>query len=161
MHSCRELILKQAAKKTPLAILRPSLLYGRGDPHHGYGPNRFIRLAEKNEPIVLFGNGEEKRDHVFICDVAHIIALVVQHRSEGILNLASGHAYSFREIAEIVLSEIECVSEIQATPRNNPIMHRHFNIAALYKAFPAFQPTQFKMGLKQVLQQSTLSMETT
>jgi nucleoside-diphosphate-sugar epimerase len=35
-----------------------------GDPHNGYGPNRFRRLAAGGEEIVLFGEGEERRDHV-------------------------------------------------------------------------------------------------
>ena len=47
-----------------LAILRPTLIYGAGDPHNGYGPNRFRRLAATGKPIILFGEGEERRDHV-------------------------------------------------------------------------------------------------
>src|SRR5262249_20117696 len=58
MHAARELMLRTDVK-APLAILRPSLLYGARDPHNGYGPNRFRRLAEKGEPITLFGEGEE------------------------------------------------------------------------------------------------------
>src|SRR5690242_5204951 len=38
MHAARELVLKTQIK-VPLAILRPSLLYGEADPHNGYGPN--------------------------------------------------------------------------------------------------------------------------
>jgi nucleoside-diphosphate-sugar epimerase len=44
MHLARELMLKSIVT-APLAILRPSLLYGLADPHNGYGPNRFRRLA--------------------------------------------------------------------------------------------------------------------
>ncbi len=59
MHSSREFMLKQTAKNIPLAILRPSLLYGKEDPHNGYGPNQFRRLAEKNQTIKLFGGGKK------------------------------------------------------------------------------------------------------
>ena len=76
MHAARELML-QAEVKAPLAILRPSLLYGVRDPHNGYGPNRFRRLAEKGETITLFGEGEERRDHVYIEDIARLAALVI------------------------------------------------------------------------------------
>ena len=48
------------------SILRPTLIYGEGDPHNGYGPNKFMRLAKKNEDILLFGKGEELRDHINI-----------------------------------------------------------------------------------------------
>lgn len=159
MHFCRELMLKQAFKNIPLAILRPSLLYGKEDPHNGYGPNRFRRIAEKNEEITLFGNGEEKRDHVFIEDVSHIVSLVAHYRSEGILNIATGDSHSFREIAEYTLSEINSNSEIKATPRNNPIVHRHFDIANFYKAFPEFRYHKFKMGLKKIVTESLTQEE--
>ena len=38
--------------------LRPTLIYGNGDTHGGYGPNKFLQL--KNKDIILFGKGEEK-----------------------------------------------------------------------------------------------------
>ena len=58
MHLAREIMLRTALK-LPLTILRPSLIYGAKDPHNGYGPNRFRRLAAKGEAIMLFGDGEE------------------------------------------------------------------------------------------------------
>lgn len=151
MHSVRELMLKTTVGKTPLAILRPSLLYGLADPHNGYGPNRFRRLAEENKTIALFGNGEEKRDHIFIEDVAKIVSLVIQHRSEGTLNIATGESPSFRETAEIIVSLTGNAVEIQATPRQNPITHRHFDITACYQAFPNFHYTSFKDGVMHML----------
>lgn len=143
MHVARELMLKTCVGKTPLAILRPSLLYGLEDPHNGYGPNRSRRLIEDNKNIVLFGKGEEKRDHVFIEDVAGIVSLVVQHRSEGILNVATGESLSFREIAERLVEQAGNTVEIQDTPRQNPITHRYFDIAAQQKAFPHFHYKKF------------------
>ena len=44
-------------------IIRPTLVYGPGDTHKGYGPNKFINLALKKR-ISLFGNGE--REIIFI-----------------------------------------------------------------------------------------------
>ena len=65
MHLARELMLK-AIVKAPLAVVRSTLIYGEGDPHNGYGPNRFRRLAAAGQEIVLFGEGEERRDHVLV-----------------------------------------------------------------------------------------------
>src|SRR6202035_3325660 len=102
MHLARELMLK-ATIKPPLGIVRSTLIYGAGDPHNGYGPNRFRRLAAKGEEIVLFGEGEECRDHVFIDDVAEIVARILYLRSRGTLNVATGTVHSFRVIAEKVV----------------------------------------------------------
>ncbi len=98
MHLTREVMLGEAAGDTPLATLRPTLIYGLDDPHNGYGPNRFRRLAQAGEDIVLFGKGEERRDHVLIDDVASIVALCVAHCSSGVLNVATGAVTSFQEI---------------------------------------------------------------
>jgi UDP-glucose 4-epimerase len=159
MHLARELMLKNSVKKTPLAILRATLLYGLEDPHNGYGPNRFRRLADKNEKIVLFGNGEEKRDHVFIEDVAKIVSLAIAHRSEGMLNIATGESHSFRETAEEAVSVLQATSIIEATPRQNPITHRHFDISDCQKAFPTFHYVSFKDGFKQVVQKQKATAE--
>ena len=45
MHLAREQMIQAAAGATPLAVLRPTLVYGAGDPHNGYGPNKFRRQA--------------------------------------------------------------------------------------------------------------------
>jgi len=151
MHAARELMLRTDVK-APLAILRPSLLYGARDPHNGYGPNRFRRLAEKGEPITLFGEGEEQRDHVFIDDVSQLAALVLAHRSRGILNIATGASTSFRDIAQKVVALAGSKSEIRGTPRQNPITHRHFDIADCLKAFPKFRYTPLNDGLARAMQ---------
>ncbi len=146
MHAARELMLKSELK-VPLAVLRPSLLYGARDPHNGYGPNRFRRFAEKGETITLFGEGEERRDHVYIDDVAQLACLVIMRRSRGVLNIATGVSTSFRDIAEMVAVLAKKSVELRGTPRQNPITHRHFDIAACLKAFPQFRYTPLREGL--------------
>ncbi len=154
MHSARELMLKTTVGKVPFVVLRPSLLYGIDDPHNGYGPNRFRRLAEESKHIVLFGDGEEKRDHIFIEDLAQVITLTIQHRSEGILNIATGHSLSFREVAQMIVDQSGEALVIQGTPRQNPISYRYFDIAAFYKAFPHFHYTSFETGIIKMMQKT-------
>jgi nucleoside-diphosphate-sugar epimerase len=149
MHLAREIMLR-AALKLPLAILRPTLIYGAKDPHNGYGPNRFRRLAAKGEAITLFGEGEEKRDHVVVDDVAALTSAVLHHRSKGILNIATGRSASFREVAEMVVALSPRSVEIRGTPRQNPITHRHFDITDGLKAFPEFHYMPLRDGLARV-----------
>src|SRR5262249_48290173 len=58
MHLARAIMLR-TTPKLPLAILRPTLIYGVKDPHNGYGPHRFRPLAANGEAITLFGEGDE------------------------------------------------------------------------------------------------------
>lgn len=149
MHLTREMMTR-AAVDSPVCILRPSLLYGADDPHNGYGPNRFRRLASEGKSIQLFGEGEEKRDHVLIDDLATLVTLCVMHRSDGILNIVSGNSSSFKEVAVKVMSHFENSVPIEGTPRQNDITHVHYNNIAVTKAFPEFGFTSLEDGLKKV-----------
>ena len=122
MHLAREQMLLAASSDTPLAIMRPTLVYGAGDPHNGYGPNKFRRQANRGEPIVLFGEGEERRDHVDVDDIAEIVspresAPPFVRR----LELATGSVTSFRALGR----QGRCVvaaprSRSNTSPRNGP-----------------------------------------
>jgi UDP-glucose 4-epimerase len=149
MHLAREVMLR-AVFDGPLCILRPTLLYGAEDSHNGYGPNSFRRLAAAGKDLVLFGEGEERRDHVFVDDVADIIVRVLTHRSSGKLNVASGTVTSFREIAEKVVELSGGKSSITGLPRKGPMPHngyRAFDPTATSAAFPDFQYTSLSTGL--------------
>jgi len=151
MHLARELMLK-ATVKAPLAVVRSTLIYGEGDPHNGYGPNRFRRLAAAGQEIVLFGEGEERRDHVLVDDVAEIVCRVIEHRSRGTLNIATGEVYSFRDIAERVAAMAKPVVAVRGTPRQGEMPHggyRPFDIAVCRRAFPDFRYTSLADGLNQ------------
>jgi UDP-glucose 4-epimerase len=153
MHLAREIMFRGDIK-APLLMLRPSLLYGASDPHNGYGPNRFLRLAAAGEPIVLFGKGEERRDHVLIDDVAELATRAIYYRSTGALNIATGTVTSFREIADLVVKLTGRAVEIVETPRNGPLPHngyRAFDPGACHAAFPDFAYTPLKQGLAQTI----------
>jgi UDP-glucose 4-epimerase len=148
MHLAREVMFRVEVP-APLAILRPSLLYGARDPHNGYGPNRFRRQAQRGEDIVLFGEGEERRDHVLIDDAAEIAAQVLLRRSRGEINVATGDAHSFREIAEKVVRLSGKTAAIKGSPRIGPMPHngyRPFEITACRNAFPDFRYTPLEDG---------------
>ena len=158
MHVARELMLKSILGETPLAILRPSLLYGLDDPHNGYGPNSFRRLAAKGKDITLFGEGEERRDHVLIDDLAEVIRLAVLHRSQGALTVATGEVASFKDMAEMVVAQFNTPVAIKGSPRKGPMPHngyRPFDVSATREAFPEFSYTPSAEGIAQVHAQMT------
>ena len=150
MHLAREQMLLAAASSTPLAVLRPTLVYGAGDPHNGYGPNKFRRQANRGEAIVLFGEGEERRDHVAVDDIAEIVRLVLEHRSAGVLNIATGTVASFRALADKAIALSPRKVEIKTSPRSGPMPHngyRPFDPKATREAFPDFHYTAIDDGL--------------
>jgi nucleoside-diphosphate-sugar epimerase len=152
MHLAREVALR-AHYAGPLALVRPTLVYGAEDPHNGYGPNRFRRLAAAGKEITLFGEGEECRDHVDVEDIAELVRLIVLHRSSGVANAVSGTLASFRELAELVASEFIPRVPVRSSPRTGPMPHggyRPFDNRAVLSAFPGFRFKPWKEGLSRV-----------
>ena len=150
MHLAREVMLKSELPAIPLALVRPTLIFGPGDPHNGYGPNRFMRLAQAGQDITVFGEGEEQRDHIFITDVAEIIRRCLRHRATGVVNAVSGTVTSFRTIAEQAAAHFDPRVKILGSPRTGPMPHggyRAFDPALLRRLFPDFVPVSLAAGL--------------
>lgn len=151
MHAAREIAFSELP--IPQATLRPTLIYGHLDPHNGYGPNRFRRLANEGRDITLFGEGEERRDHVFVDDVADLALRILACRSTGSLNAVTGQVWSFREIASMVVGMMKVPVRIVSSHRNGPMPHngyRAFDNSATFEAFPDFQYTALPAGLAHV-----------
>ncbi len=148
MHALRErMLMATVGSETPLAILRPTLIFGPGDTHNSYGANRFMRAAVADRRITLFGEGEEQRDHVFVDDVVRLLQAVLERRSAGVLNLVTGQSISFGDLARKVAAIAGNVT-VEGKPRAaGPILHRHYDATALFRSFPDFQFTPLDEAL--------------
>jgi UDP-glucose 4-epimerase len=153
MHYTRE-IMARSLISIPQLVLRPTVVYGRDDTHNSYGPNRFRKSAQAEGKITLFGSGEEMRDHIHVGDVSALTLLCLLHKSTGTLNIASGNSTSFYEVAEIIAKQFGNGVEIVTTPRNNPILHRHYEVTNLIKAFPQFSFMTPEDGIARVHKES-------
>jgi nucleoside-diphosphate-sugar epimerase len=141
MHKAREVMLAAAVKPERLAVLRVTMVLAAHDTHGSYGANRFRRQARESGKITLSGQGEETRDLICLDDLTALIHMMLVRRCRGLLNAATGVSLSFLEVARLVAAQFATQPEIVFTPRNQPITHRHFDITALRRAFPAFRLT--------------------
>lgn len=160
MHLTREIAIRQSYSG-PLTIVRPTLVYGLRDPHNGYGPNSFRRLAASGKSITLFGGGEEKRDHVDVEDVASLICQIIFMRSYGIINAVSGQVVSFREIADFIADHFFPRVPIIEMPRIGKMPHggyRAFDNSALSNAFPNYAFKSWREGLKVINEKESSSI---
>ena len=147
MHYTREIILRNSFKGK-LCIVRPTLVYGKDDPHNGYGPNQFVKLSNKKKDIKIFGNGEEQRDHIWVEDIAFLIKRLLLLKKEGVYNLVTGRVMSFKKIAEIVKADKSNKKNIKIVKvkRNAPMPHngwRAFDNSKIKKVLPKFKFKKF------------------
>lgn len=161
MHLTREVMLRSEFSG-PLVSVRPTLTYGINDPHNGYGPNRFRRLAAEGKDIVLFGEGEEQRDHVAVDDIAELILRLVLHRSTGVVNAVTGDVVSFRTLAELIAAQFSPPVAIKGSPRSGPMPHngwRAFAPSAALAAFPKFRFTPWREGVAKMCAETQTARE--
>jgi UDP-glucose 4-epimerase len=149
MHLSREIAIN-SIRGFGVCHLRPTLVYGPGDTHNGYGPNLFVSKATSKQNIPVFGKGEERRDHIFISDLAQIILRIIRMKYSGTLNAVTGTLHSFKDIAETVIDLTEQSISIEYLNRSQPIPHngyREFDNSKLVELFPDLVFTSLRSGI--------------
>jgi len=147
MHRTRELMFLETVPDH-LAIIRSTLVYGPGDSHNSYGPNRLRREAFHEGSLTLFGEGEDTRAHIFIDDLVKLTLLVLKNNSVGILNGAPDDSISFQNLAKVIVECFDNSIVIKNKPRAGDPTHRFFQTTRCYEAFPGFVFTPLQEGIR-------------
>ena len=155
-HLVREKLVKEYISENKVIILRPCAIYGEGDPHNAYGVMRFLREAKHGGSIKIFGEGEEFRDHLFIDDLASIALEAIFSKVSGIFNVASGKSIRFIDLANLIADLFENVVSVDNLPRKMDVMHRHYDLTKLWKAFPHLLPRGIKRGVTDLFHNGNL-----
>jgi UDP-glucose 4-epimerase len=142
----REIIFQNSKIKN-LAILRVCPVYGEGDTHNGYGPNRFVNQIKDLEAIKVYGKGLNYRDHIHIFDVVNLIIRILKINFFGTLNIATGHTYSFRHVAEICQTILSPQTKIENLGTEGKILVKSFDTSQINETFPDFTPLNLIAGL--------------
>jgi UDP-glucose 4-epimerase len=140
------------AAKIPLVIVRPTGVYGPGDTHNSYGPNRFITQIQNDGKVSMFGDGDDIRDHVFLDDAAAaIVELAASPDATGVFNIASGESRSFGSVVEQLQAISPVPFEVVNLPKSGGTSRRDFDISRLRAALPGLKLTPFEDGLRQTV----------
>jgi nucleoside-diphosphate-sugar epimerase len=138
--------------KIPLVVVRPTGVYGPGDTHNSYGPNRFISQIQSDGKVSMFGEGDDIRDHVVLDDVAAaIVALAASPDATGVFNIASGESRTFGSIVEQLRALSPVPFEVVNLPKSGGTSRRDFDIGRLRAAVPDLALTPFEVGLRKTV----------
>lgn len=98
--------------KVDAKILRLSQVLAPDDTS-GYMLNLFIENASKNQDLNIFGKSEGLRDYIYVEDVADgILAALINPKTKGVFNLASGKGVSNLDLAEIIIKKLNSSSKV-------------------------------------------------
>jgi UDP-glucose 4-epimerase len=124
----------------PTANLRFFNVYGpRQSPQSGYAGviSIFIARAVAGQPLVIFGDGAQTRDFVWVGDVTRAIAAALfGGPSDGAaLNVGTGTAISLLDLAAAILAATQTrVPVVHAEARPGDILHSRADTSALAAA---------------------------
>ena len=140
----------QMKKESSLLILRMPRIYGPGDDSSNYGPTMFADIAVKDGIITIWGNGTEYREFIYIDDLVDIASRLAFSSFEGILNVASGTSYSFREVLRSIEKICERKLKVKYRRRTKPQIDQMFRNGALLERVNDVSFTQLNKGLSKL-----------
>ncbi|WP_395712038.1 complex I NDUFA9 subunit family protein [Reyranella sp.] len=110
-------------------ILRPSVVFGPGDVMF----TRMARIAAMAPVVPVVGDGRAQVQPVFVGDVADaaVVALARPETAKSVFELGGPTVYTYREIAELTLREIDRRKRVVGIPAGL------MKIAAFFAEIPA------------------------
>jgi len=153
-HYCR--IFSQLYGFNTVCLRYFNIFGPRQDPFSQYAaaiPN-FVTKILKNENPIIFGDGEQSRDFIFVSNVvqANLLACKAQNVSGEVFNIACG----IRTTVNVLVDEIKTVlgKDIPSNftdPRPGDVKHSHADISNAVERLNYKPLITFKEGLKKTI----------
>ncbi len=100
-----------------VVIYRPFGGYGEGQSFDYPFPSIIRRVINREHPLTIWGSGEQMRDFIHIDDVVEAVLWTYTRLTPGdTLNLGTGRATSFRQLAQIALTIMGDSALIKGSP---------------------------------------------
>ena len=134
--------------------LRYFNVYGpKQDPSSEYAAviPRFITRVLANKPPIIYGDGTQTRDFIFVKDVVNA-NIVAAERGTGVLNIASGRSISINELADKIIEMIgKKMEPVYEPPRPGDIKHSFAAIAQAGKELNYRPRFDLEQGLTETI----------
>lgn len=138
----------------------PSTLYGGG--YHTDGRQmhfifdvigKIIRGKETGEPVVLWGDGHQKREVLLVHDFVRILLELNARFDNEIFNIGEGQEHSIRDFARMICSAVGYdANKIQYdTSRYVGATSKCLNIEKARKALGSYTLTPLEQGLRETI----------
>lgn len=144
-----EQILAVACRKAgiPLTILRLPSVYGPGDAH--WGPVRsLVAAAVRHEQITIEGNGEQRRDLLFVRDVPRIVKALCAAPAPGTFNAVTGRSPSLNEMLRLI-EEVSGEKPDVAYNCDAPQIDLVFEAPIILRQLPSVTLTSLERGIRE------------
>jgi UDP-glucose 4-epimerase len=140
--------------KLDTACLRYFNVFGpRQDPGSQYAAAIpiFVYKALRNEPITIFGDGEQTRDFIYVKDIVAANVHLAVTDNTGVYNVAYGKQITINQLAQKIIQYTGSKSQIEYLPtRAGDVKHSLASVSKLSST--AFVPgSDFELGLERTI----------
>lgn len=140
--------------------LVPSTLYGAG--YHSDGRQmhfifdlirKIIRGKRYGEPVILWGDGHQKRELVYVEDFSRIASELAQTKDNDLINIGAGQEYSIRDFARMICETVGFdFNAIQYdTSRYVGARSKCLDVTKLKRIMPDLTLTPLRSGLEKTI----------
>lgn len=143
--------LAEYADGTKVTIVRPFSGYGEDQALDYPFPSFIDRARRRADPFDIWGDGEQVRDWIHIDDVVGATLAAVEQDVEGAVNICTGRATSFNELAKLVTAE----AGYSPAFRHLPAMPSgvHYRVGDPTKLLSFYQPkVSLEEGIRRALE---------
>lgn len=143
----------------PWTTVRPFNMYGPNSHWQGYRgeliPKMIVRAMNK-QPLVIFGEGDQTRDFIYVEDAAKGIYDVVNSKAclNKNINICTGKATTIRSIAEAICNEFSLDPKVyiqKQAPRPGDVM-KHLGGNSYFKELTGYLPqTTLEEGISKTI----------
>ncbi|RLG15868.1 MAG: hypothetical protein DRN71_00065 [Candidatus Nanohalarchaeota archaeon] len=95
-------------------------VYGKFQSFNGYVIPNMVMQALNNEPIKIYGHGDQLRDFMYIDDTVDATIKLIESELTGVYNIGSGKCTSIKNIAETIIKLTGSDSMITHVPIRRP-----------------------------------------
>ncbi len=135
----------------PCLSLRFSNVYGPHSAHKKSVVAAFIKRALNDEPLVIYGDGTQRRDYLYVGDLVRGIAAAIEQRVNGTFQLGSGTPTSLLELIRALETIVGRELQIRREPRRAGEVHSTWcDIRRAQEEFGYAAPTALVDGLRAV-----------
>ena len=137
----------------PLAVLRPSQIYGAGSRSRAHQPFLYLMIdrAKNGEDIVLYGSRDPRRNFIHIDDLTEVIAKVVAMGIVGTFACQHPRDVTYTEIAKAAFQAFNTRGSVRFLPEKPDIPDNVFTVDdALYRAIGWHPSTSIEDGLRRI-----------
>jgi UDP-glucose 4-epimerase len=140
----------QAATRTMgTCILRLFNVYGPRSPINQYSGviTQFATRLMQNQPPIIFGDGKQTRDFIFVADAVKYFVSTLEGKMVGTFNVGTGKGTTVNQLAETMINITgrKQLKPEHAEPRKGEILHSRADMGATVEAFgiePAYTLVQ-------------------